>query len=172
MAHQAPLSMGFSRQDYWSGLPFPPPRDLPDPRIEPTSPVSPALAGRFFTTEPPGKPKSILKWKWKQPCPTPCDPMDYTVHGSSPGQNTGVVAFPFSRGIFPTQESNQGLPHCRWILYQLSSQGSPKSIRALELNPWTVEITSLGAYLNLVSLQLYLHIALHVLPNLGGSPLP
>ena len=66
MAHQAPLSMGFSRQDCWSGLPFPPPRDLPDPRIEPTSPVSPVMAGRFFTTEPPGKPKSILKWKWKQ----------------------------------------------------------------------------------------------------------
>ena len=42
--------MEFSRQEYWSGLPFPPPGDLPDPRIEPTSP---ALAGRFFTTEPP-----------------------------------------------------------------------------------------------------------------------
>ena len=48
-AHQAPLSMGFSRQEYWSGLPYPPPGDLPDPRIEPTSPVS-YIAGRFFTT--------------------------------------------------------------------------------------------------------------------------
>ena len=51
----APLSMGLSRQEYRSGLPFPPPGDLPDPGIEATSP---ALAGRFFTTEPPGKPVS------------------------------------------------------------------------------------------------------------------
>ena len=50
----APLSLGFSRQEYWSGLPCPPPGNLPDPGIESESP---ALAGRFFTTEPPGKPK-------------------------------------------------------------------------------------------------------------------
>ena len=50
VAHQAPLSMGFSRQEYWSGLPGPFPGDLPDPGIEPTSLVSPALAGGFFTT--------------------------------------------------------------------------------------------------------------------------
>ena len=54
VARQAPLSMGFSRQEYWSGLPFPSPGDLSDPGIEP---ASPALAGGFFTTEPPGKPK-------------------------------------------------------------------------------------------------------------------
>ena len=53
VTHQAPLSMGFSRQVYWSGLPFPSPGDLPDPGIEPESPY---LAGRFSTTEPPGKP--------------------------------------------------------------------------------------------------------------------
>ena len=47
---QAPLSMGFSRQEYWSGLPCPPPGDLPDPGTEPISLMSPALAGRFFTT--------------------------------------------------------------------------------------------------------------------------
>ena len=45
---------GFSRQEYWSGLPFLPPGDLPNPGIEPASPESPALAGRFFATEPPG----------------------------------------------------------------------------------------------------------------------
>ena len=55
VAHQAPLSMGFFRQEYWSGLPFPPPGDLPDPGIEPMSPMSPASAREFFTTEPPGK---------------------------------------------------------------------------------------------------------------------
>ena len=55
VAHQAPLSMGFSRQEYWSGLPFPPPGGLPDPGIEPGSPPAPALSGGSFTTEPPGK---------------------------------------------------------------------------------------------------------------------
>ena len=50
VAHQAPLSVGFPRQERWSGLPFPAPGDLPNPGIEP---ASPALAGGFFTTEPP-----------------------------------------------------------------------------------------------------------------------
>ena len=50
IAHQAPLSMGFSRQEYWNGLPCPPPGDLPDLGIEPASLMSPALPGRFFTT--------------------------------------------------------------------------------------------------------------------------
>ena len=49
-AHQAPLSMGFSRQEYWSGTPYPPSGDLPDPGIEPMSLTSPALAGGFFAT--------------------------------------------------------------------------------------------------------------------------
>ena len=56
VAHQAPLSMGFPRQEYLSGLPFPSPGDLPHPGTEPASPKSPALADGFFTTEPPGKP--------------------------------------------------------------------------------------------------------------------
>ena len=57
VAHQAPLSLDFSRQEYWSGLPFTPPGYLPHPRIKLPSPGAPALAGGFFTTEPPGKPK-------------------------------------------------------------------------------------------------------------------
>ena len=56
VACQASLSMGFSGQENWSGLPFPTLEDLPNPGIEPRSPVSPALAGGFFTTAPPGKP--------------------------------------------------------------------------------------------------------------------
>ena len=60
VACQAPLSMEFSRQEYWSGLPCLPPGDLPNPEMEPTSPVSPALAGGFFTTELPGKSHRIL----------------------------------------------------------------------------------------------------------------
>ena len=55
VACQTPLSMGFFSQEYWSGLPFPTPGHLPGPGIEPASLVTPALAGRVFTTEPPGK---------------------------------------------------------------------------------------------------------------------
>ena len=66
VAHQAPPSMGFSRQEYWSGLPFPSPGDLPNPGIEPRSPA--------------------LEVKWSevtQPCPTLCDPVDCSPPGSS-----------------------------------------------------------------------------------------
>ena len=64
VARQDPLSMEFSRQEYWSGLPFPSPGDLPDPGIKPESPE---LASRFFTT---AAAKSL------QSCPTLCDPID------------------------------------------------------------------------------------------------
>ena len=105
------MSMGFSRQEYWSGLPFPSPGDLPDPGMELASPASLALAGRFFPTEPPGKSFDSLR-----------------SHGlyspwNSLGQNTGWIAVLFSRGMFPIQGSNPGIPHCRHILYQLSHQG-------------------------------------------------
>ena len=80
VACQAPLSMGFSRQEYWSGLPFLSPDDLPDPRIEP---ASPALAGGFFyhwaTREAPKYTAAAAKSL--QSCPTLCDPID----GSPPG---------------------------------------------------------------------------------------
>ena len=59
VARQAPLSMGFSSQEYWNGLPFPSPGDLPDPGIEPTSP---ALAGGFFTPEPLGKTNELSRY--------------------------------------------------------------------------------------------------------------
>ena len=62
IAHQAPPSMELSRQEYWSGLPFPTPGDLPDPGIEPKSPVASALAGGFFPPEPPGKPIDGQCW--------------------------------------------------------------------------------------------------------------
>ena len=68
----APLSMGFPRQEYWSGLPFLSPRDLPDPGIEP---ASPALAGRFITNEPPEMPRLLSERmnehpRWEHPA---CD---------------------------------------------------------------------------------------------------
>ena len=114
-AHQAPLSIGFFRQEYWSGLVFPRPGDLPDPGIELVSPTALAAAGRFFTTEPPGKPH-ILRPHGLQPtrlCP-----------GNSLGNNTGVDSHSVLQGIFPTQGSNLGLLHCGQILYHLNHQGN------------------------------------------------
>ena len=64
VARQVPLSMEFSRQEYWSGLSFPSPEDLPNARIELES-LSPALAGRLFATETPGKPKLFVTAKLK-----------------------------------------------------------------------------------------------------------
>ena len=65
VACQTPLSMGFPRKEYWSGLPFPSPGDLPDPGIKPVSPTSPVLASRFFTIEPPRNPtKAMFSYKW------------------------------------------------------------------------------------------------------------
>ena len=63
-------------------------------------------------------------------CPNLCDPMDCSppgssVHGDSSGKNTGVGCHALLQGIFPTQGLNPGVPHCTWILYPLSHQGSP-----------------------------------------------
>ena len=62
-----------------------------------------------------------VKVKEAQPCPTLFDPMDYTVHGILQARILSLL-----QGIFPTQGSNPGLSHCRWILYQLSHKGSPR----------------------------------------------
>ena len=83
---------GFSRQEHWSGFPFPSPGDLLNPGIKPGSPASQADS---LPSEPPGKPK-----------------------------NTGVGSLSLLQGIFSTQGSNPGLPHCRQILYQLSHKES------------------------------------------------
>ena len=70
LAPQAPQSMGFPSQEYWSGLPFPPPGDLPDPEIKPRSlalPGASCIAGGFFTTEPLGKPMCSPSYYSTQP---------------------------------------------------------------------------------------------------------
>ena len=164
--------MEFSRQAYWSGLLHPPPRDLPDPGIEPTSLLSPVLEGWFVTTSATWEALTgicAVLCLVAQSCPTLCDPMDCSLPGSSvlrdsPGKNTGVGCHALLQRIFPgiiprsptlqadsllskspgktkntgvgslsllqgnflTQESNWGLLHCRWTLYQLSYQGNPK----------------------------------------------
>ena len=80
-----------------------------------------------------------------QSCLTLCDPMDSlpdsSVHGDSPGKNTGVGYHALLQGIFPSQGSNPGLPHCRWILYHLSQQ---RSSRILE---WVAYLFSSGSSL-------------------------
>ena len=101
VANKAALSVGFPRQEYWSGLPSPSPRHLPDPGIEPTSP---AFAGRFFTTEPPGEPQNVTAAataKLCQSCPTLCNSIDGSPPGSPvPGilqaRTLEWVAIPFS----------------------------------------------------------------------------
>ena len=99
VAYQAPLSMEFSRQEYWSGLPFPSPGDLPDLGIEPTSPT---LQADALPSKPLRKPQ--MKVKAAHSCPTLCDPMDYTVHGVLQARILEWVAFSLLQQIFPTQE--------------------------------------------------------------------
>ena len=125
---------GFSRQEYWSGLSCPPPRELPNPGIEPRSS---ALQADSLPTEPPRKPKN-----------TGVGTYPFSSRSSRPRNRTGVscIAGGFFTSwatreaqeywsgylsllqwIFLTQESNWGLLYCRWIIYQLGYQGSPKS---------------------------------------------
>ena len=94
VAYRAPLSMGFSRQEYWSGLPFPPPGDLPDPGI---GPRSPARQAGSLPAEPPDdiifsmfrkQERNVLiesesESEVAQSCPTLCDPVDCSLPGSS-----------------------------------------------------------------------------------------
>ena len=97
VALQAPLSMGFSWQEYWSGLPCPPPGDLPNPGIEPTSLMSPALAGGFFTTSTTWEALCVsaaAAAKSLQSCltlrPHRRQPTRLPRPWDSPGKNTGV----------------------------------------------------------------------------------
>ena len=86
VASQAPLSVGFSRQEYWSGLPFPIPGDLPDPGIKPasfSSPSPPRLAGGFPSMIPPERPVMSCYVFVAQSSPTLCSPVDYSLTGSS-----------------------------------------------------------------------------------------
>ena len=131
VAHQAALSMGFSRQEYWSGSSFPSPGYPPDPGIEPRSLMSPALAGRLFTTGAcweerltvshsvvPELNYSRLRLCFVQSWllwPHRLEPARLLCPWDSPGKKTQVGCHFLLRGIFPTQGSNPGLLHCRHI---------------------------------------------------------
>ena len=91
--------------------------------------LPPAALQEVLTTGPPGK------WQIQclvaQSCLTLGNPTDYTGSGDSPGKNTGEGCHALPQGIFPTQRLNSGLPHCRWILYRLSQQGSPRILESV-----------------------------------------
>ena len=105
VAYQAPQSLGFSRQEYCSGLPFPTPEDLPNPGIEPRSPT---LQADSLPAESQGKPK-----------------------------NTGVDSLSLLQWIFLTQKLNQGLLHCRRIIYQINYHGSPNDFKSNQIREST-----------------------------------
>ena len=131
VARQAPLSMGFYRQEYWSGVPFLPPGHLSDPEIEPGSP---AMQADSLPPEPPGK---VFKDS------VSCSVMSNSVQSQGlysarllcpwdlPGKNTGVGCCFLLQGIFSIQGSNPGLLHCGQILYCLSHQRSPSYTETL-----------------------------------------
>ena len=155
-AQQAPLCMGFCRQEYWSGLPFPLPGDLPNPVIKPASlnvylhwqagylPV--AHVHEYIHTVPKAC-KYYVSISYSSRCswgPAQCTqtfgvlqfscsvmsdslwPRGLYSPWNFPGHNVGVGSLSLLHRIFPTQGLNPGLPHCRQILYQLSHKGSPK----------------------------------------------
>ena len=124
LAHQAPLSMRFSRQEYWSGLPFPSPGNLPDPGIKPRSP---ALQADTLPSEPPGKlcPLFVIPWTVVYQA--------FLSMGFSRQAYWNGLPFP-SPGDLLTQGSNPGLLHCRQTLYPLSHQGSPEINRLPKIN--------------------------------------
>ena len=102
VACQASPSMGFSRQEYWSGLPFPSPGDFPNPGIEPRSPT---LQADSLLSEPPGK--QGVKVKVAQSCLALWDFMDYTVHGILQVRILKWETFPFSRESFQARDWTQ-----------------------------------------------------------------
>ena len=109
IACQAPLSIGFSRQEYWSRLPCPPPGDLPDPQIKPVSLRSPALAARFFTTRAIWEThlNTTMKSESRSVVTNSFRPHGLCSPWNSPGQNTGACSLSLLQGIFPTRDRTQ-----------------------------------------------------------------
>ena len=133
---QVPLSMEFSRQEYWTiGMGC---QSLHQGIFSTQGwnlhLLSPALAGSFFTTSATWEAQiyCIIWWYLTYESEShSVVPNSLPLHGlyrpwNSSGQNTGVGSLSLLQGIFPTQGSNPGLLHCRWILYQLSHKGRPR----------------------------------------------
>ena len=150
VAQQVPRSMGFSRQEYWSGLPCPHPDDVPDPGIEPASLLDPLhWQMASLPLAPSGNPlvcmcallKSIsrahqhlllsyqVKVKVTQSCPVLWDPIDYIVHGILQARILEWVAFPFSRGSSQTRDWTRS-PVLQADSLPAEPQGKPISPKA------------------------------------------
>jgi len=117
MGHQAPLTMEFSRQEYWSGLPFLSPGDLPDPGFRPEPLVSPALVYGFFTTVPPESPiytLVVVQSSSRVCCLTLCDPMDCSTPGlPAPPSSRSLPKFMFIASVMlPAISSSDALSFC------------------------------------------------------------
>ena len=111
------------QQEYWRGLPFPPPGNLPHPGIEPRSL---ALQADSLRSELWGSPYDLFESESHSVVSHFLQSHGLYSLWNSPGQNTGVGSHSILQGIFPTHGSNPGLPHCRHIFYQLSHKGSPR----------------------------------------------
>ena len=130
IACQAPLSMGFPRQEQWSGLTLPSPGDLPDPGIKLPSLRSTALVGKFFITSNTWEAQYIIcvctsESEAAQSCPTLCDPVDYSppgssIHGILQARMLEWVAEASSRGSSQSRDGTHvSMSTClaRWVLY-------------------------------------------------------
>ena len=125
-AYQAPPSMGFSRQEYWSGVPLPSPSSLCS-SVQKQVDISPLLRSPPLLVPIMVQNVIYSKVLVAHSCPTLCDRMDCSlpgssVHGILQARILEWVAIPFLQGILPTQGLNPGLLYCRWILYHLSHQ--------------------------------------------------
>ena len=125
-AYQAPPSMGFSRQEYWSGVPLPSPSSLSS-SVQKQVDISPLLRSPPLLVPIMVQNVIYSKVLVAHSCPTLCDRMDCSlpgssVHGILQARILEWVAIPFLQGILPTQGLNLGLLYCRWILYHLSHQ--------------------------------------------------
>ena len=131
-AHQDPLSIGFSKWEYWSGLPFPPSGDLPNTGTEPMSPMFPAFTDRLFISEPAGWPRNSMCCA-QQLCCVQLFVIPWTVACQTPlslgilQQECWCALQCCPPGDLPNPGINPDLPHCRWIIYSLSHQGSTVS---------------------------------------------
>ena len=144
VAHQAPLSMGFFKQEYWSGFPCPPPEEIPNPVIEPETLTSPALEGRVFITSATWKAAAAAAAKSLQSCPTLCDPIDGSPPGSpSPGilqaRTLEWVAISFSNA-WKWKVKVKSLSHVRLLVPPwTAAYQAPPSMRFSRQEYWSLE---------------------------------
>ena len=145
VAHQAPQSMGSSQQEYWNLLSFPPPGDLPHPGTESKSLASPTVAGRFFTTVPPGKPQ--LPWCWW--CLLVSLHIDLFIFQDSP------FPFPFSCYLFNSNDHHE----IRYIILILQLRNQE---RLRNINSFMISINSLSYE----GLETGFHCGMFLIPSL------